>query len=63
MAHSARDGIRYKDVTAMPGSTLHTLLEAAKSEKDPRKSQDLLKKAETCYSDTIAKHERLTKGT
>lgn len=56
-------GIRYKDVTAQPGSTLHMLLEAAKAEKDPKKSQELRKKAEACYSDTTAKHERLTKGT
>jgi hypothetical protein len=52
-------GIKFKDVMAMPGSELHTLLEAAASEKDGQKAQELRKKAEKSYQATAERYKKM----
>lgn len=49
-----RESIRYKDVTAMPGSDLHRLLSESRAAKDQKVSQDLRKKADQCYTDCLS---------
>lgn len=53
-----KNGIKYKDTTVMPGSTLHELLTDLSSEKDQKKAQELRKKAEQCYTDCLARYKR-----
>lgn len=53
-----REGIKYKDVTAMPGSDLHRLLSESRATKDQKLSQELRKKAERCYTECLQRHQR-----
>lgn len=53
-----KDGIKYKDTIAMPGSNLHTLLTEATVAKDPKVAQELRKKAEQCYNECDQRHKR-----
>jgi hypothetical protein len=53
-----KEGIKYKDTKAMPGSNLHDLLTWAASEKDPKKAQELRKKAEQCYQECEARYRK-----
>ena len=54
-----REGIKYKDTKAMPGSDLKRLLTDLAAEKDQKKAQELRKKAEQCYNDCEARYNKL----
>jgi hypothetical protein len=53
-----KNGIKYMDVTAMPGSILHTLLTDLSSEKDPKKAKELRDKAKQCYTECHQRYQR-----
>lgn len=55
-----KNGIKYKDVTALPNSTLHTLL--LEAQQKPEKRSEILKKAEKCYNECIDRFNKLTGG-
>jgi len=57
-----KDGIKYKDTKAMPGSDLYKLLEAAASAKTPKERQEFLKKAETCYNECEQRYQKSIGG-
>lgn len=57
-----KEGIKYKDTKAMPGSDLHRLLTEAASAKTPQLAQELRKKAELCYNECQQRYNKLMEG-
>jgi len=53
-----KQGIKYKDTKAMPGSDLYKLLEEADTTKSPVLAKELRKKAEQVYQETEARYRK-----